>query len=114
MTATENRYANFMILLAQYKDSLVELAKATGSNANHLSQIKGRTRNIGNRLARRFESKLELPKGWMDDKHTADEFDTSRAELFAMLENVPPDERPKAIAAMRGVLGIWSKPPEPS
>jgi len=37
---------------------------------SYWSQIKGRTRQIGERLARQFEQLCHKPTGWMDQPHT--------------------------------------------
>jgi hypothetical protein len=37
---------------------------------SYWSQIKSRTRQIGERLARQFESRCRKPAGWMDQAHT--------------------------------------------
>ncbi|MBL8331074.1 MAG: hypothetical protein JNJ71_19710 [Rubrivivax sp.] len=36
---------------------------------SYWSQIKSRTRQIGDRLARQFESRCRKPPGWMDERH---------------------------------------------
>jgi hypothetical protein len=38
---------------------------------SYWSQIKSRTRHIGERLARQFESRCRKPAGWMDTAHPA-------------------------------------------
>ncbi len=38
---------------------------------SYWSQIKGRSRQIGERLARQFEQLCHKPQGWMDQLHTA-------------------------------------------
>jgi hypothetical protein len=38
---------------------------------SYWSQIKGRSRQIGERLARQFEQLCHKPHGWMDQMHTA-------------------------------------------
>src|ERR1700712_5198151 len=37
---------------------------------SYWSQIKGRSRQIGERLARQFEQLCHKPSGWMDESHT--------------------------------------------
>jgi hypothetical protein len=37
---------------------------------SYWSQIKGRSRQIGERLARQFEQLCKKPNGWMDEPHT--------------------------------------------
>ena len=39
---------------------------------SYWSQIKGRSRQIGERLARQFEQLCHKPHGWMDQVHTPD------------------------------------------
>jgi hypothetical protein len=38
---------------------------------SYWSQIKGRSRQIGERLARQFEQNCRKPVGWMDEPHGA-------------------------------------------
>ena len=40
---------------------------------SYWSQIKGRSRQIGERLARQFEQLCRKPVGWMDLPHPADD-----------------------------------------
>lgn len=68
MDATEARRTNLVELIA--KNGTIEaLAEITGSSANHLSQIKNSERGMGPKVARRFEEKLGLSRGWMDAPH---------------------------------------------
>jgi hypothetical protein len=41
---------------------------------SYWSQIKGRSRQIGERLARQFEELCKKPPGWMDERHSAHEW----------------------------------------
>ena len=52
---------------------------------SYWSQIKGRSRQIGERLARQFEQLFHKPQGWMDHEHGVD------APLFPA---VAPDDAP--------------------
>ena len=59
--------------------------------ASYWSQIKSRSRQIGERLARQFERLCDKPMGWMDQPH-----DTSMAGAAAVQEEGAPrtdDER---------------------
>jgi hypothetical protein len=57
---------------------------------SYWSQIKGRSRQIGERLARQFEQLCHKPYGWMDQPH--DEFATATATAPAA--PVPAQARP--------------------
>lgn len=58
-----------LVALAQKFKTLKALAEETASDAGHLSQVKNRTRNMGDDVARRFERRLHKPPGWMDSQH---------------------------------------------
>lgn len=68
MTAADNRKAN-LVKLAERFGTLDKLAAETGSSDRHLSQMKNGVRKMGDKVARRFEEKLGLPPGWMDERH---------------------------------------------
>jgi hypothetical protein len=81
-TATQ-RYLNALVLF----DEFVRTAASTAPDAaalrglerrfaerieiqpSYWSQIKGRTRQIGERLARQFEQRCDKPAGWLDHPH---------------------------------------------
>ena len=76
------RLANALILFDEYVHATVKHADAAtlrgleGRFAERLqiqpsywSQIKGRSRQIGERLARQFEQLCKKPPGWMDERH---------------------------------------------
>ena len=63
-TYKENRRDNLVALERKF-GSLEALSDAVGVSASYLSQMKN-TRHMGDRVARRFEQKLGLPKGAMD------------------------------------------------
>lgn len=50
---------------------------------SYWSQIKGRTRQIGERLARQFEQLCHKPAGWMDQPHTDLAVAGSKASMAA-------------------------------
>ena len=51
--------------------SKADFAEKVGTSASTLSQILGgkAVRNLGDDLARKIESNLELSHGWMDQQH---------------------------------------------
>ena len=62
---------------------------------SYWSQIKSRSRQIGERLARQFEQLCHKPPGWMDVPHSPGD-DSARAAGSAVLEESSPrddDER---------------------
>src|SRR5258706_7563979 len=56
---------------------------------SYWSQIKGRSRQIGERLARQFEQLCHKPNGWMDQPH--DEFAPAAASPHAEQDEAPAD-----------------------
>jgi hypothetical protein len=59
---------------------------------SYWSQIKGRSRQIGERLARQFEQLCHKPNGWMDQVHTVG---TSAARPSAMAESASDSHAPR-------------------
>ena len=82
---------------------------------SYWSQIKGRSRQIGERLARQFEQLCHKPYGWMDEPH--DEFSapasapagSPRADDDAQ-RNVPQDDDERFIVGL--VLTYYRRHPE--
>jgi hypothetical protein len=62
------RRANLGGLLGQF-ETIEALARQTKTVASVLSQIKNGTRGMGNIVARKLETGLEKPFGWMDTLH---------------------------------------------
>lgn len=54
------------LLRSQRNENWKELAKALGTTASYISQIRSGTRELGEKTARKFERKLGLPNGWFD------------------------------------------------
>src|SRR6185295_1568670 len=71
---------------------------------SYWSQIKGRSRQIGERLARQFEQLCHKPYGWMDEPH--DEFAAPQAGTPAAhpdddaQRNVPQDDDERFIVGL--------------
>lgn len=74
MDVKDVRRAN-MLMLAEKYGSLRKLADQTDTPASYLSNIKNRAkagerpRTMGDAVARKIESKLGLPRGWLDQQH---------------------------------------------
>lgn len=79
---------------------------------SYWSQIKGRSRQIGERLARQFEQNCHKPTGWMDQPHTtaANKPSTqARAEQDAT-PSVPQDDDERFIVGL--VLTYYRRHPQ--
>ena len=81
---------------------------------SYWSQIKGRSRQIGERLARQFEQLCHKPYGWMDEPH--DEFAAPQAGTPAAHpdddahRNVPQDDDERFIVGL--VLTYYRRHPQ--
>ena len=69
---------------------------------SYWSQIKGRSRQIGERLARQFEKLCNKPHGWMDQVHTPG---TSAAKPAAVLDS-PSDSHAPRDDDERFIIGL--------
>lgn len=80
--------------------------------ASYWSQIKGRSRQIGERLARQFEQRCRKPMGWMDAPHgQAAEFRPSAEPLApAPAPSVPQDDDERFIVGL--VLSYYRRHPQ--
>ncbi len=88
---------------------------------SYWSQIKGRSRQIGERLARQFEQRCRKPRGWMDSIHqpgeevVTPESSTARAVRPAAAadprnENLPQDDDERFIVGL--VLTYYRRHPQ--
>ena len=74
-TIDEVRLANLLRLMERHreKDSVPgwerRFAESVSTNPTYLPQIKARTKKIGPVVARRVETELGFPEGWMDVPH---------------------------------------------
>lgn len=59
---------------------------------SYWSQIKSRSRQIGERLARQFEQRMHKPYGWMDQPHGRDTGLAARAPVAAPAAPAAEDE----------------------
>jgi len=73
--------------------------------ASYWSQIKSRSRQIGERLARQFEHLCHKPRGWMDEPHGAVATIGSPAD-----ENAPRTDDERFIVGL--VLSYYRRHPE--
>lgn len=81
---------------------------------SYWSQIKGRSRQIGERLARQFEQLCHKPHGWMDQVHTAGAPPVARAGVEAASSSddshAPRDDDERFIVGL--VLTYYRRHPQ--
>lgn len=73
--------------------------------ASYWSQIKSRSRQIGERLARQFEHLCHKPRGWMDEPHALATAAPSTSD-----ENAPRNDDERFIVGL--VLSYYRRHPE--
>ena len=107
------RLANALILFDEFVHATVKHADAAtlrgleGRFAERLqiqpsywSQIKGRSRQIGERLARQFEQLCKKPPGWMDEHHGPHEWADRGHDSGASRVPQPGARVPPAVLAV--------------
>ena len=77
---------------------------------SYWSQIKGRSRQIGERLARQFEQLCRKPVGWMDQPHGTPSAATLPAAVDDSQRNVPQDDDERFIVGL--VLTYYRRHPQ--
>jgi hypothetical protein len=77
---------------------------------SYWSQIKGRSRQIGERLARQFEQLCRKPVGWMDQPHGTPNAATLPAAVDDSQRNVPQDDDERFIDGL--VLTYYRRHPQ--
>ena len=127
------RLANALVLFDEFVHATVKHADAAtlrgleGRFAEQLqiqpsywSQIKGRSRQIGERLARQFEQLCHKPSGWMDEPHgqtgwseptaAASTPRASGASMEDAQRSVPQDDDERFIVGL--VLSYYRRHPQ--
>lgn len=69
-TKDEVRLENLNALVSEF-GSAAAVAERASTSAVYISQLRNRTRSIGNTLARRLEAACGKPNGWLDNDHSA-------------------------------------------
>lgn len=69
MDTQQTRHQNLLKLLQEY-GSQKTFAEAADLSDRHVSQMVNKHRGVGERIARKIEDKLALPKHWMDTDHS--------------------------------------------
>ena len=114
-------FEEFVRMTARHADAATlrglerRFAERVQIQPSYWSQIKGRSRQIGERLARQFEQLCHKPYGWMDQPH--DEFSAHAAASSAArpgddeaLRNVPQDDDERFIVGL--VLTYYRRHPQ--
>lgn len=117
-TIDDIRHANFMALLAGFKN-LQAFADAIERSNSQVSQLKNRSkhsksgepREIGDAVARHIEEKLGKPRGWLDKESSAvlakSSLDAQAiASLFDKIQNEDERDRFRAVAEHYAQLAI--------
>lgn len=105
-TNQDIRRANLLLLLEEVARELKtsrgaasELAKRTGVAGPQISQVKagklhhgGKSRSLGDDIARKLERGMSKPKGWMDVEHHQD-VSARESETLNSLRALTPDQR---------------------
>ncbi|WP_149135634.1 hypothetical protein [Cupriavidus campinensis] len=97
------RIAN-VLLLEREIGSRSALARKVGSSQSYLSQCvgKGGVRSIGDDLARRLETAMEKPQGWMDECHIDAGHLAAARQIHDKLLQAPRAQL-EAVAALLGI-----------
>ena len=77
---------------------------------SYWSQIKSRSRQIGERLARQFERQCHKPAGWMDQPHTASAPATAAPAPVERDSSQPQDDDERFIVGL--VLSYYRRHPQ--
>lgn len=106
-------FDEFVRLTAKHADAATlrglegRFAERLQIQPSYWSQIKGRSRQIGERLARQFEQCCHKPAGWMDQVHSA--APTSAAAVAQEAPPLPQDEDERFIVGL--VLTYYRRHP---
>ena len=103
-------FEEFVRLTARHADAATlrglerRFAERVQIQPSYWSQIKGRSRQIGERLARQFEHLCHKPRGWMDVPHGSAAADLPLTN--AGRELPPPDESAPRDDDERFIVGL--------
>lgn len=77
---------------------------------SYWSQIKGRSRQIGERLARQFEQLFHKPPGWMDHEHNVAATSAAPPNTQEQTPSMPQDDDERFIVGL--VLTYYRRHPQ--
>jgi hypothetical protein len=82
MNTADTRYRNILALLRGYEHD-ARFADAAGISTSYLSQVKNRTRNLGERAARNIEANLKLETFSLDSPDFKTDRELSGTDRYA-------------------------------
>lgn len=97
MDVKEIRLNNLLALAGRY-DQDIEFCKRIEMNPSYLPQLKGKTKTIGDKIARKVEEKLGLPHGYMDVTHDPSEMAPKPPEADVMATAYAIEALPKSLS----------------
>jgi hypothetical protein len=97
MDVKEIRLNNLLALASRY-DQDIEFCKRIEMNPSYLPQLKGKTKTIGDKIARKVEEKLGLPHGYMDVTHAPSELAPKPPEADVMATAYAIEALPKPLS----------------
>jgi hypothetical protein len=105
--ARETRRLNMEALTREY-GSLRALAERVKTSERYLSQIRNATGHMGAAVARKFETELGKPTGWMDTSHSSEHQETKKRaatadEMLRDFIHMDPDEQAKFMEHVQAV-----------
>jgi hypothetical protein len=112
--ALEARYNNLR-LLRQKADSVIQFAAKAGlsqAQASQLTTTGPRRKKLGETLARKIETNLGLPRGWLDNPHAETEVpelpegDDAPPARTPRIPASAPAQRPETVLALGGLTPV--------
>ncbi|MDP3086125.1 MAG: hypothetical protein Q8N44_20855 [Rubrivivax sp.] len=109
-------FDEFVRLTARHADAATlrglerRFAERVQIQPSYWSQIKGRSRQIGERLARQFEHLCHKPGGWLDQPHGSASQAASRGTVQDADANSPQDDDERFIVGL--VLSYYRRHPQ--
>lgn len=115
-TVDDIRYANFLRAFAQWEadnpqnaghGSIRAFGEAVGISERQIGHLRSRHRGIGNSTARKLETALSLPVGWMDNRHTTETGEPVAVIAGTTIQSGSMDRsEEQAMLLLRGALRI--------
>ncbi|VUD48527.1 hypothetical protein TDB9533_01251 [Thalassocella blandensis] len=99
MENKEIRRKNFQMLCDQHGRDVIA-KKMKYSDTVYINQLYGGHAPCGDRTARKIETSLKLPTGWMDEQHDKDDPEITAyiEELKEIMKSSPPSARKKILS----------------
>lgn len=104
MTSKEFRYSHLIRILTEY-GTIEAMAKACSMNPAYISQMKNKTRGIGDKTARNIEAALGMREGEMDIPF-AESTDSTEDEIISLFRGLSTEGKKIAIAQIAALAGL--------